>query len=108
MAYSPASPANLPCVEFTKELPPGAHDGRRDGYVGCGAMRAGKAVQWQGDACRRRVEEHPRGSVKLWRLLDKAEEQITDARVRAGERIESMGLRVGISTRARVPNARSQ
>ena len=68
-----------------------------DGCVGCKAMRQGKTAQRRSDHCRRRVQEDLRSNEECRDRLDKAEERFTEAFVRAGERMECMGMKVGMN-----------
>ena len=70
--------------------------GYSDGCVGCNAMRAGKAAQRHSKYCRRRVQDELKGTEEGRQRLDKAEERFTEALVRAGERIESLGMRAAM------------
>ena len=70
--------------------------GYSDGCMGCNAMRAGKPSQRHSEYCRRQVQDDLKGTEEGRQRLDKAEERFTEALVRAGERIESLGMRAAM------------
>ena len=69
--------------------------GFTDGCPGCNAVRTGKPSQNHTEACRRRVEGYLKESKQGQQRLDKAEARITEAFVRAGERIQAMASPMG-------------
>ena len=65
--------------------------GYSDGCVGCSALRSGTGAQRHSEYRRRRGKEHLRGTQDGTERIEKAENKITEALVRAGKRIEAMG-----------------
>ena len=65
--------------------------GHSDGCVGCNALPRSTGAQRHSESCRRRVEQHLRWTHHDGERIEKAENNITEALVRAGERIEAMG-----------------
>ena len=65
--------------------------GYSDGCVGFSALRRGASAQQHSQFSRRLSEEHLRGTQDGRETIEKAENKITEALLRAGERIEAMG-----------------
>ena len=83
--------------------------GYSDGCMGCNAMRASKPAQRHSEYCRRRVQEDLKGTEEGRQRLEKAEERFTEARVRSGERNESLGMRAAMHRdEARTTSAAAQ
>ena len=72
-----------------------------DGCVGCNAMRQDKTAQRHSEYCRRRRAQEDKTYLKSTdegrRWLEKAEEQFTEALVRASETMESLGMRAAMN-----------
>ena len=71
--------------------------GFSDGCVGGNAMRHGKIAQPHSEYCRRRLQEDLKNTEEGRERLEKAEERFTVVLVRAGETMESLGMRAAMN-----------